>query len=81
MKKISLLILLALFLSSCARVSVKTSEAEGWDIKYSTLWRQIEDVSASVGDVQFNLGKASSEATPDNSVIACLLAPELSGCK
>ena len=76
--KILLIILVAILLSSCARVSVKT-EGEDWDIKYSVLWRQVEDVNAEVGNVKFHLGKASSEVTVDNTMVACLLAPEL--CK
>lgn len=75
----ALVVILVICLASCARVSVTTSETEGWDIKYSVLWREIEDVQASVGDVEFSLGKANSELKPDNTMVACLLAPEL--CK
>ena len=80
MIKTLLIILIAITLSGCARVSVKT-EGGAWDIKYAVLWRDIEEVEASVTDdgVQFSLGRASSELKPDNQMVACLLAPEL--CK
>ena len=74
--RILVLLLLALLLTGCAKVTVK-KQAEDWDITYQVLWRQIEDLSAEVGDVDFKLGRASSEVKPDNTMVACLLAPHL----
>lgn len=75
--KTLILLLLVVLLASCARVNIKVSETEGWDISYNVLWREFEDLEATVGDITFSLGRAGNVETPDNTVIACILAPEL----
>jgi hypothetical protein len=75
--KTLLIILAALFLASCARVTVQTENTPSgtdWDITYSTFFRSIEDVEAGVGSAKFSLGKAGVDS---NTQLACLLAPHL----
>lgn len=77
-----LIILAAILLSSCARVTVQTETTPtgtDWDITYSVFGRKLEDLNASVGDIEFSLGKAGNDIPISNDVVACLLSPHL--CK
>lgn len=75
--KTLLIILIAISLAGCANVRVNKTGEGDWDIKYKVLWRNIEEVTATVGDVEFSLGSASSEVTLEDMLAACALAPPL----
>ncbi len=77
--KTSVLLLLIVLLTGCAKVNVKVSEDEGWDISYNVLWRELEALEVEVNGVKVSLGRTGSEVTPDKTMIACMLAPAL--CK
>ncbi len=74
--KYIIIILLALMLSSCAKVTVK-KDGDYWDVSYLTFLRKVENVKAGVGDVDFSLGKAGVDSPIPPEAIACMIAPTL----
>lgn len=76
----SLLVVLFL-LAGCTTTSVEVVDGNGvsWDISYTAFGKKdLKDVNAQVGAVQFSLGSSSQDTpTISNEVIACLIAPAL----
>lgn len=64
-------------LAGCATTSLEYSapDGSGVNVQTRTLFKDINDASATWGDVQVQLGSSSGQVNPQ--VLACLLAPDL----
>lgn len=77
MKRLLCTLLLSVVLAGCASVNVtrETSDGSSTTVTYRTLWRNLQDVNASYGEFNLELGNASSSVSPE--AVACIIAPSL----
>jgi hypothetical protein len=54
------IILVLLLCSACAKITV-VKEGEDWDVSYSVLWRESEDVLIEKDGIRVEFGRAGSD--------------------
>ena len=67
------------FLAGCASVSLETPD--GLKMTSSTLWKDIESVEVQSPDFVGTLGTSTSNQDAKALLLACVLYPDLPGCK
>ena len=79
--KTGLMILMVLTLTACKSVGVTVTDQNGtdWDINYRVFGKsELSDVSATVGNVSFNLGASSNDSpTGTDKVIDAFITGKL----
>lgn len=78
--KTFLVIVLALVLTGCASTKMTHTSPSGFSVEWqsNTLWKDVQGVSVEWGDFNAELG--ASNASGNEVLIACMLAPQLAGC-